>query len=124
MPENVYEKLRELLDTHPVGCAPAPEMIEILKILFTEEEAGLALGLGFTPFSVDEIAHRTGVAPEQGHEKKYGSYPYTIISRRSENERSVLTGGKNRIGDRWFDWYRGDDSRVGKDRGHILNNKY
>jgi len=32
MPENVYEKLRELLDTHPVGCAPAPEMIEILKI--------------------------------------------------------------------------------------------
>ena len=35
----------------------------------------------------------------------------TIISRRSENERSVLTGGKNRIGDRWFGWYRGDDSR-------------
>jgi formate hydrogenlyase subunit 6/NADH:ubiquinone oxidoreductase subunit I len=68
MPENVYEKLRELLDTHPVGCAPAPEMIEILKILFTEEEADVATSLGFMPFSVDEIAHRTGVASEQAHE--------------------------------------------------------
>jgi len=65
MSKNAYEKLRELLDTHPIGCAPAPEMIEILKILFTEEEAGVALGLGFTAFSVDEIAYRTAVAPEQ-----------------------------------------------------------
>ncbi len=71
MPESTYEKLRELFDTHPIGCAPAPEMIEILKILFTEEEAGVALGLGFTAFSVDEIAHRTGVPPEQAHEKTY-----------------------------------------------------
>jgi len=68
MPENVYEKLRELLDTHPVGCAPSPEMIEILKILFTEEEADVAISLGFAPFSVDEIAHRTGIASEQAHQ--------------------------------------------------------
>ena len=65
MPENIYEKLRELLDTHPVGCAPALEMIEILKILFTEKEAKVAVGLGFMAFSVDEIAHRTGVPPEE-----------------------------------------------------------
>ena len=68
MPENVHEILRELLDTHPVGCAPALEIIEILKILFTKEEADVAIGLGFTAFSVDEIAHWTGVAPEQAHE--------------------------------------------------------
>ena len=72
MPENIYQKLRELLDTHPIGCAPAPEIIEILKILFTEEEAGLALGLGFTPFSVDEIAHRTGVRLSRPMRKNIG----------------------------------------------------
>ena len=64
MTENVYEKLRELIDTHPVDCPPAPEIVEILKILFTEEEAEVALGLGFQAFGVDEIAYRTGVDPD------------------------------------------------------------
>ena len=61
MSQDVYEKLRELLDRHPLGCPPALEIIGILKILFTEEEARVALGLGFRPFTVDEIAHRAGV---------------------------------------------------------------
>jgi len=37
MAESVHEKLREMLDLHPMGCPPAPEIIEILKILFTED---------------------------------------------------------------------------------------
>jgi len=64
MPDVLYEKLREMLDVHPMGCPPAPEIIEILKILFTEDEARVALGLGFRPFSVDEIAARAGVESE------------------------------------------------------------
>ena len=64
MPESVHEKLREMLDLHPMGCPPAPEIIEILKILFTEDEARVALGLGFRPFTVDEIAARSGVDAE------------------------------------------------------------
>lgn len=63
MVENIYEGLREILDIHPMGCPPGSEIIEILKILFGEEEAEVALGLGFTPFSVNEIAHRTGLNP-------------------------------------------------------------
>ena len=65
MSEGIYERLRELLDTHPVGCPPAPEIIEILKILFTDDEAKVALGLGFRPFSVEEIAQRAGVVPHE-----------------------------------------------------------
>ena len=65
MSNNVYEGLRELLDTHPVGCPPAPEIIEILKILFTDDEARVALGLGFRPFSVEEIARRAEMAPHK-----------------------------------------------------------
>ena len=63
MSDSVYEQLRELLDTHPVGCPHAPEIIEILKILFTEEEARVASGLGFMPFGIEEIAYRTGIEP-------------------------------------------------------------
>jgi formate hydrogenlyase subunit 6/NADH:ubiquinone oxidoreductase subunit I len=58
---NLYERLRALLDIHPFGCPPAPEIIEILKILFTEEEAMVALGLSFRPLTVQEIADRGGV---------------------------------------------------------------
>jgi len=64
MPESVHEKLREMLDIHPMGCPPSPEIIEILKILFTKDEARVALGLGFRPFTVDEIAARAGVESE------------------------------------------------------------
>jgi hypothetical protein len=64
MIENLYEKLRQLFNLNPMGCPPAPEIIEILKILFTEEEARIALGLGFLPLPSREIAHRAGVPPE------------------------------------------------------------
>ncbi|MDD5223349.1 MAG: 4Fe-4S dicluster domain-containing protein [bacterium] len=62
---DAYEGLRELLDKHPAGCPPAPEIIEILKILFTPEEAKVALGLGFRPFPVKAVARRAGVKAEE-----------------------------------------------------------
>lgn len=54
-----------MLDTHPAGCPPADEIIEILGILFTEEEAETALGLGFIPFNLDVVAARAGVDIER-----------------------------------------------------------
>ena len=69
MEKDVYEKLRELLDLHPFGCPPAPEVIEILKILFTEDEAKVALGLAFRPFTVEEIACRAGVDTQEAGER-------------------------------------------------------
>lgn len=65
MAKNSYEKLRELFDTHPIGCPYSPEIIQILKILFSEDEARVALGLGFRPFNIDEISRRTGVEPKE-----------------------------------------------------------
>ena len=62
---NVYHALRELLDTHSAGCPEAPEIIGILKLLFTEEEARVALGLGFSPFTVEVIARRARKDPEE-----------------------------------------------------------
>ena len=65
MTENVYEKLRKLLDTHPIGCPNSPEIVEILKILFSEEEATVALGLGFIPFTVEQISQRAGMNSQE-----------------------------------------------------------
>jgi electron transport complex protein RnfB len=62
---DVYETLRSILDKHLNGCPPAPEIIEILKILYTKEEAEVAIGLSFAPFSIDVISRRTGVEPAE-----------------------------------------------------------
>jgi Na+-translocating ferredoxin:NAD+ oxidoreductase subunit B len=65
MADPVYEALRELLDTHPVGCRHTPEIIRILEILFTPAEARAALGLGFVPFTVEQIAARAKMDPQE-----------------------------------------------------------
>jgi DNA-binding transcriptional ArsR family regulator len=98
MSRDIYERLRKLIDMHALGCPPAPEIIEILKILFTEDEARVALGLGFRPFAVSEIAGRAGVeAGEAGQHleslankglvfarEKNGSWGYALfISQRA-----------------------------------------
>jgi electron transport complex protein RnfB len=61
MAESSHEKLRKLLDTHPVGCPYAPEIIKILKILFTENEAVVASNLGFIPFTAQEISKKANI---------------------------------------------------------------
>jgi hypothetical protein len=65
MSETVYEKLQALLDRHPMGFPSAPEAIDILRILFTEEEAAMALGLSFVPLPAEEVAKRAGVDPNE-----------------------------------------------------------
>ncbi len=65
---DTYEALRQLLDKDATGCPPAPEIYEILRILFDEEEAGVALGLSFRPLPVSLVAGRAGVNPRRAEE--------------------------------------------------------
>ena len=67
MAENVYENLRQLLDRHPTGCPPAQEIIDILNLLFSEEEAEVALALGFRPYPVDVVATKVGLDLQETH---------------------------------------------------------
>ena len=62
---DVYKELQGLLDKDPTGCPPGPEIDEILRILFTEEEVRVALGLGFRPLPVAAVAERAGVGLEE-----------------------------------------------------------
>ncbi len=53
---DVYELLQAKLNTNPFGAPKRQEFIEILQMLFTPEEAELALHLPFSPQPVSEIA--------------------------------------------------------------------
>ncbi|MCJ7744714.1 MAG: 4Fe-4S binding protein [Actinobacteria bacterium] len=63
MPDNAYSRLREFLDQFPLGfpAAPSGVEVEILKRLFTEEEAKTAVLLTPLPEEPSQIAERAGI---------------------------------------------------------------
>ena len=99
MSAEIYTRLREQLDQYSIGF-PSSESgveIEILKSLFTEEEAELFLQLTFMVETPEEIARRTGRDPERvaellarmdkqgtvfchrkGEVRKYGAVPFVL----------------------------------------------
>jgi len=54
--DSVYVKLYKKLAVTPTGVPKGQRLIEILKVLFTPEEAGLALILPFMPTPLSDIA--------------------------------------------------------------------
>jgi len=66
MAGNIFEGLREHLDSLPVGYPKTESGVElrILKKLFTEEEAEMACQLKLVPETPDQIARRLGRTPE------------------------------------------------------------
>ncbi|MCG8637417.1 MAG: 4Fe-4S binding protein [Desulfobacterales bacterium] len=60
--EDLYKRLAKHLDTLPAGFPPTESGVElrILKRLFTEEEAAVALGLSMIPEPAENIAERLG----------------------------------------------------------------
>lgn len=65
--EDVYEKLREHLNDLPVGFPKTESGVEtrILKRLFTEEEAEMAMHLTYIPETVEQIAQRANQDPKE-----------------------------------------------------------
>ncbi|MEW6439914.1 MAG: 4Fe-4S binding protein [bacterium] len=57
----VYDRLAEHLHSMPVGAPKTPELIDILKVLYTEEEAALGVKLPFLPMTIEALVERTGV---------------------------------------------------------------
>jgi len=54
--ENSYYKLAERINRFPLGASPSDLLFEILKILFSEKEAGLVSLLPIKPFSTKKAA--------------------------------------------------------------------
>jgi len=59
-----YEKFQELIDNHPSGAPKSKLFLEILRILFTEEEIRIALAMSFRNKRVDDIAKAASLSVE------------------------------------------------------------
>lgn len=62
---DVYEQLRAKLADHPMGAPESEAILQILRILFSPEEAALALHLPFKPGRDSEIARQVGLPVDE-----------------------------------------------------------
>lgn len=58
----VYEELRKVIGAHPTGAPESKYFDEILRVMFTPEEAAIASKMNFSPKSVESISATTGVS--------------------------------------------------------------
>lgn len=64
-----YDRLREILDSHPSGAPESRAFDEILRILFTPEEVEIAIHMSFAAKDVEKIAQAAGLALEEAEKK-------------------------------------------------------
>lgn len=69
MEDEVYRELAGHLDRMPVGAPMSEELLEILRVLFTPEEAILASKLPFVNTPLEEISRATGIPSESLRKK-------------------------------------------------------
>jgi Pyruvate/2-oxoacid:ferredoxin oxidoreductase delta subunit len=63
--DNIYKRLAEHLDQAPIGAPMSEELVEILRILYTPEEAKIACSLPFSNTGRDQLAEKYGMDPEE-----------------------------------------------------------
>jgi formate hydrogenlyase subunit 6/NADH:ubiquinone oxidoreductase subunit I len=63
--QGVYGRLQKRLDRFPIGAPPAPALHEILRRLYSEEEAEIACRMPIRFTDIRGIARRTGRSPEE-----------------------------------------------------------
>ncbi len=65
MSDDVYEALAQHLDEMPIGAPMSDELMDILRILFTPEEAELAVKLPFMNTALEELSGTVGMPAEE-----------------------------------------------------------
>jgi Na+-translocating ferredoxin:NAD+ oxidoreductase subunit B len=120
----IYERLREILDAHPSTAPKAKSIDEILRILFTPEEAALAVNMNFRNKIASNIAKAAGVLESEAKKNLESMANKGIIySRKKDGEQAYallplipgvfefpfMKGGKTpmhkRLGQLWEEYH-------------------
>ena len=122
---DIYERLREILDSHPSTAPAAKSINEILHILFTPEEAALAVKMSFKPKSLYSIAKAADVLEDEAKQHLEAMADKGIIQSRNKAgetfyalvptipgvfEFPFMKGGQTpmhkRLGELWEEYHR------------------
>jgi electron transport complex protein RnfB len=125
---DVYERLQNKFAAHPLGAPQNVKFLEILRTLFTPEEAELATHLGFWPARSSDIAEAAGVPEErvlelcEGMADKGTIYGFQVRAQHRycllptapglfefplmlRDWESNLAADRNRVGQLWEEYY-------------------
>lgn len=84
-----YEHLQQILDAGPIGAPPAKVFDEILRILFTPEEAAIAVHMTLFPRKLPAIAADAGMPEDEaGKMLEAMADKAVIFAREKEGKRS------------------------------------
>ncbi len=82
---DTYERLQEILDTHPSGAPKSAVFDEILKLLFSPEEAALAVHMSFAFRGTADLAARAGLTEEAAGRLLEGLADKAVIHSRTKD---------------------------------------
>jgi Na+-translocating ferredoxin:NAD+ oxidoreductase subunit B len=86
---DTYERLREILDAHPATAPKAKSIDEILRILFTPQEAALAVNMSYKTKSVSIIASAAGVSESEAQQSLESMVNKGIIHSRNKEGKQL-----------------------------------
>ncbi len=92
MEEDIYRKLQEHLNQHPMGYPATKSGVEInlLKKMFEEEEAKIALAIVPKPETPEEIAAKLDYDPRVMNEKLNRMARRGLVFRRRKNDKDLF----------------------------------
>jgi Fe-S-cluster-containing hydrogenase component 2 len=82
---DMYERLREALDAHPSTAPKAQSIDEILHLLFTPEEAAVAVNMSYKAKNAASIARKAGIEENQATKTLESMADKGIIFSRNKN---------------------------------------
>jgi NAD-dependent dihydropyrimidine dehydrogenase PreA subunit len=122
---DVYEKLREILDASPTGAPPSQSFDEILRLLYTPEEAAVAVHMTLFPRPLKSIASDAGMpideaarllevmagkavifARQKGDQSLYGLLPTIPGLFEFPLMKGMVTPELERLGKLWDEYHR------------------
>lgn len=80
-----YEQLRQIIDMHPSRAPKSPSFDAILRILFTPEEAALAVHMNFKPKIISDIAKAASMPEDKTEALLENMAKKTVIFYKEKN---------------------------------------
>ncbi|MBS3948660.1 MAG: 4Fe-4S binding protein [Dethiobacter sp.] len=85
---DIHEQLREILDSHPATAPKAKSIDEILKMLFTPQEAAIAVNMSYKAKKPAAIAQKAGLSEsETSRHLEAMADKGIVMSRHKDNEK-------------------------------------
>ncbi len=89
--QDAHEMLAQNLDSSPLGAPQGPELLAIVRELFTPAEAEVAAVLPFRPVTLEKIADQVGLSPEQTQPLLESMAAKGLVYRRRTAKRSYYS---------------------------------